>query len=404
MRLLIRCAARLYPGAWRARYGAELDALLEDTHAGWSEFADICKGAIKMQILSGSAWRFATVCGLAGLVVAGVIALRLPSQYQSMAVMRMAPGDIGESVENLNRAEQDILSRRSLAAVIQKYDLYPEERKRVPLEDIVEGMRNQYIQIRMARIPGSNAPASGFSIAFDYDDPARAQAVTTDLTDRFTAAMKDSAPLELLDPASRPRQAFAPNRPVILIVGLFLGIVAGFVLLGIRRWPLVPLTGLAVAIIVLPATYLIADQYRSQAVLRSKTADPGQIAKEVVNNRAYLESLIGALGLYPKEANALDRMQRSLVARDIGIDNAKACTVTFDYSDRYKAQAVMKEIVARIGATGAAKIEVLDPASLPAQAFRPNRLAITTTALFAGLLAGAITLAVRRHRAPVPAS
>jgi len=34
------------------------------------------------------------------------------------------------------------------------------------------------------------------------------------------------------------------------------------------------------------------------------------------------------------------------------------------------------------------------------QALTPNRLAIVVVALFAGLVAGAIALAVRRHRAP----
>ncbi len=86
-------------------------------------------------------WRFAGVCGLAGLLIAGVAAWRTPGQYQSVAVLRMAPAPAEERVEKLNQAEQTILSRRSLATVIQKYELYQEERKHTPLEDVVQNLR-----------------------------------------------------------------------------------------------------------------------------------------------------------------------------------------------------------------------------------------------------------------------
>lgn len=236
MKLLIRCAAGLYPSAWRARYGAELEALAEDVDAGWREFVDICKGAVTMQIRSGGAWRFAAACGAAGLLVAGVVALRAPNQYSSTAVLRMAAGDRDERVDRLNRAERDILSRKSLSGMIQKYDLYPNERKKAPLEDIVQDMRNRHVQIRMLNFPKTDAPARAFTISFESDDPGKALDVTTDLTDRFIAAMKDTAPLELLDPANRPLYASRPNRLVMLTVGLVLGLVTGLVLVGIRRW------------------------------------------------------------------------------------------------------------------------------------------------------------------------
>jgi hypothetical protein len=276
MKALLRCAARLYPSAWRARYGAELDALLEDAGGGWRDFVDICRGAMKMRILSGGLWRFACACGLAGLLIAGVAAWRTPSEYESIAVLRMAPAPLEVRLEKLNRAEQTVLSRRSLAAMIQKYDLYQEQRKRAPLEEIVQNLRNRRIQIRMLTRPQSQNPGQAFSIAFIGEDPRKAQAVTSELTSQFIDALKDSAPLEVLDQANLPQRAFSPNRPAWLAAGLVLGIAAGLVLLGIRRWPLIPLAGLIAASAVLPATYRIPDQFRSQAVLRSKAGDPGR--------------------------------------------------------------------------------------------------------------------------------
>jgi hypothetical protein len=335
---------------------------------------------------------------VAGLLVAGVIAWRAPNQYSSTAVLQMAPGEWDERVDRLNQAEQDILSRRSLSGMIQQYDLYPNERKKAPLEDIVQEMRNKHIQIRLLNAPKTDAPARAFSVSFESDNPEKALGVTTELTDRFTAAMKDTAPLELLDPASRPMHAFEPNRPAMLMAGLLLGLATGLVLVGIRRWPLIPLAGLGVATLVLPATYLIPNVYRSMAVLRSKTEDPGLEARKVVSDRAYLQGLIARFGLYPQERNPVDQMQKSLMVRDLVVPNRKICTVQFDYSDRYKAQAVLRDIVAKVG------VDVLDPASLPERAFTPNRLALVMTALFVGLLTGAIALAVRRRRVPALAS
>ncbi|SPE39609.1 membrane hypothetical protein [Candidatus Sulfopaludibacter sp. SbA3] len=375
-----------------------MDALIEDAGAGWLEFVDVCKGAIKMQMLKGGVWRFTAACGVVGLIVAGVIAFSARAQYQSTAVLRMAAGQWDDQVEKLNQAEQEILSRKSLYTVIHKYDLYGEERKTQPLEDVISGMRNRYIQLRVLQIPKTTANA--FSIRYQSGDPAKAQAVTTYLTERFITALKDSAPLELLDPASPPKQADGSNRPVMLAVGLVLGMAAGMVLLGIRRWPLIPLTGLAVAIVVWPASYLLSDTYRSQAVLRSKTADVSQAAREVVNNRAFLASVMQEYALYSKRPNGVDLMQRSLVVQSLNATKGKVCIVRFDYSDRYKAQRAVQEIVSKIAESWTVKVEVLDPPQVAEQALTPNRLAIVVVALFAGLVAGAIALAVRRHRAP----
>jgi len=393
MKALLRYAAALYPPAWRARYGAELDALIEDAGGGWREFLDICKGAIKMQIVSPGVWRFAGVCGLAGLLIAAVAAWRTPAEYRSISVLRMAPAPAEARLQKLNQAEQAILSRRSLATVIQKYGLYRTQRERQPLEDIVENLRNRRIQVRMLGTPHSQRPSLAFAISFDGESPRQAQAVTSELTAQFAEALKDTSPLEVLDPASLPQKPFAPNRPAWLAAGLGLGVAAGLLLLGIRRWPLIPLAGMLAAALVLPATFLIPDQYRSVAVLRAREGDAGQAVRTLLQDRAYLQSLIAQFGLYPKEPNALQRMQRDLEIWDIAAPAGTVCMVSFDYPDRYKAQAVLKAAIGRSDT-----VELLDPPSLPERAFTPNRLAMVAAGLLAGLVLGAIALALRRHR------
>jgi hypothetical protein len=48
MKRWVALAARLYPAAWRARYGQEFEALLEDLEPGWRELADVAGGAVIM--------------------------------------------------------------------------------------------------------------------------------------------------------------------------------------------------------------------------------------------------------------------------------------------------------------------------------------------------------------------
>ena len=50
MKLLIRCAAKLYPRSWRERYGAEFDALLDDIGSDPRIALDVLTEALGMQV------------------------------------------------------------------------------------------------------------------------------------------------------------------------------------------------------------------------------------------------------------------------------------------------------------------------------------------------------------------
>jgi hypothetical protein len=56
MRRWIALSAKLYPRAWRQRYGLEFDALMEDVKPDRREFADVLRGAVKMQTKSETAY------------------------------------------------------------------------------------------------------------------------------------------------------------------------------------------------------------------------------------------------------------------------------------------------------------------------------------------------------------
>jgi uncharacterized protein involved in exopolysaccharide biosynthesis len=105
----------------------------------------------------------------AGLVIATVVAFLWPDTYISTAVMRITPQQVPTNLvpstittqmaDRLTQMQTEILSRSSLAEIIQKpsLDLYKKERLKYPMEDVVQEMRNKYIRI----VPLADAGSSG---------------------------------------------------------------------------------------------------------------------------------------------------------------------------------------------------------------------------------------------------
>ena len=137
-----------------------------------------------------------------GLVIAVVVAFLWPDTYVSTAVMRITPQAISDRLvptvvnmqmqQRLQQMQQEILSRGQLAELIQRaaLNLYPKERQRYPLEDIIQDMRNKSIKIQVLSDPtGQNAGdrryASAFLIQFSYSDRYKSQAVVNELVAKF---------------------------------------------------------------------------------------------------------------------------------------------------------------------------------------------------------------------------
>src|ERR1022692_2586667 len=88
----------------------------------------------------------------AGLVIAVVVAFLWPDTFVSTAVMRITPQQISERLvpsnistqmaERLLAMQQQIESRTQLQELIQRssLNLYPKERLRKPMEDVIEQM------------------------------------------------------------------------------------------------------------------------------------------------------------------------------------------------------------------------------------------------------------------------
>src|SRR6266853_1935011 len=135
----------------------------------------------------------------AGIVIAVVVAFLWTDTYVSQAVMRITPPAVPENLvpsnfnmqmaERVNQIRQDILSRQSLAAMIQRsdLDLYKKERSRKPIDDVVEEMRKDISTPMLdQQVRAAGRPASAFQIMFKYPDRHKAKAVVDLLVSKFT--------------------------------------------------------------------------------------------------------------------------------------------------------------------------------------------------------------------------
>jgi hypothetical protein len=125
--------------------------------------------------------------GIAGAVIGIAVAAAWAGRpYTSTAVLRLNPPMIPEHFVPSQRVDlqrvspymmMTILSRHSLANLINTYTLYADEQRRMPLEDVIERMRGS---IRIS-YPQENM----LQLSFSYRDRYLAQKVTVALVSRF---------------------------------------------------------------------------------------------------------------------------------------------------------------------------------------------------------------------------
>jgi len=87
MKRILKTLGRLYPRAWRERYGEEFDAILEDRKPCLLDIADVLLGAFRMRVSVRHLVQIVLPCGLAGAIIAWGIAARTPARYSSDAVV-----------------------------------------------------------------------------------------------------------------------------------------------------------------------------------------------------------------------------------------------------------------------------------------------------------------------------
>ena len=261
--------------------------------------------------------------------------------------------------------------------------------------------------------------------------------------------------LEVDEAATSPASPVSPNRPAVAAIGLLAGMLLGS-LLAFRGWLVArhaatpgphasywKYTLGAAAIGALAAglgSFAIPNRYVSTAVLRvvpfhvggagaaqaeiEYTARLSQLTEGILS-RDSLAALIQrpSLDLYPMGLrwrpmeDIVDDMRR----RDLriaptettgfaGSSHLTSFQISFEYADRDKAQAVVRELVTRFTEgivrverdlqrdkmPGSLKLEVVDPATLPGTPVSQNRPAIAAIGLLAGIVLGSFR--TWRHR------
>jgi polysaccharide chain length determinant protein (PEP-CTERM system associated) len=127
-----------------------------------------------------------------GLAISYVV-YRLPDVYESTTLIVVKPSTLPNSVvptieeETLTREltsiSQVVTSRSSLQPLMEKYDLYKEERQRgEPMELLVDAMRKQ---IKVEVNTSNHEITNGFNITYRGRDPKSTQSVAGELASKY---------------------------------------------------------------------------------------------------------------------------------------------------------------------------------------------------------------------------
>lgn len=117
------------------------------------------------------------------LVAATVVAFLWPDTYLSQGVIRVVPPQVPERYvdSNLNNDLQGrfnsmiegLLNKTTLQGIITEFDLYKKDQKRMPLEDIIDNMRQHDIVIAQVQGVGQvngRSQVAAFQIGFKYSN------------------------------------------------------------------------------------------------------------------------------------------------------------------------------------------------------------------------------------------
>jgi uncharacterized protein involved in exopolysaccharide biosynthesis len=129
------------------------------------------------------------------------VVYRLPNIYQSSTLIVVRPSTLPTGVvptinedsltRQLTSITQVVTSRSSLEPLVDKYDLYREERGRgEAMESVIAMMRDDIkVEVNTSR----NDITNGFNISFRYRNPNLAQAITSELAGKYINAQANNA-------------------------------------------------------------------------------------------------------------------------------------------------------------------------------------------------------------------
>jgi succinoglycan biosynthesis transport protein ExoP len=132
-------------------------------------------------------------------LVASVVGVYLyPDSYVSQAVVKIVPQQVPQNMvqnainqqmsDRINSMAQEILSRTVLTTIINTFGLYPRERSRMPIEDVIEQMKKKIEILPVAGTATGPDRVPAFGVQFSYENRYLAQRVVQDIVSRFIDA------------------------------------------------------------------------------------------------------------------------------------------------------------------------------------------------------------------------
>ncbi|MBK8906759.1 MAG: lipopolysaccharide biosynthesis protein [Rhodospirillales bacterium] len=133
-------------------------------------------------------------------VIGAIIAMVLPSVYRSQGTIMIEKPDIppdlvastitGYADERIQTIERRVMATSTLVDIIQKYNLYLDERQTTPSHELASEMRDnvvlELVSAELQQPRGNSTEATiAFNIGFDNEDPVVAQRVANELVSLY---------------------------------------------------------------------------------------------------------------------------------------------------------------------------------------------------------------------------
>ncbi len=248
MRRLIHFAVHLYPAWWRAKYGPEFEALLEDMNPGFRSLLNIVNGALLTHVKRLDLPLAAAACGLLGTCVAALVFFAIPARYASTAIVAIQADDL--AAEPTPTAIVSLaLSDSNLSSLIERHGLYASEQGRRPVAAVIDRFREDVsVQVTALEPPvrtalfgdGPNTlrfrDQGALRLSFTYPDSRKAQEVAAELGGLVIdaglhageqAAMNGIRHGEQMRVAGPPQQVPAgPKLVAVMSLGMGAGVLA----------------------------------------------------------------------------------------------------------------------------------------------------------------------------------
>ncbi len=134
-------------------------------------------------------WWLLTIPPVVTLLAALVYSTTIRDVYQSDTLISVVPQHVPDSFvrstvtlqaqDRLAMIQVQITSRSVLEPIITELDLYPEERERMPMEDVVQMLRDSiHVEIQRQPLVARSSETMAFRVSYTYRDPDLATRVT----------------------------------------------------------------------------------------------------------------------------------------------------------------------------------------------------------------------------------